>query len=197
MSWRDAPKKSLIRFMAFSFIVVILSQNQSCTPFCMKQYPQVRVIMYNPLMSTTATGAQQLDSSKYVHPRGFSISSVFTCPVCSKIVQAHRVNIRNGMQTCSQCKTLFKVGIVLYVLPNMPGRTQYLAPDESMPPAERTALGLRRRSRQRRTEYLAELSLADPMPQIAFNRFVRGEPINRVVVVPPPEAPESEPEPRT
>jgi hypothetical protein len=132
-----------------------------------------------------ATRAQSVDMDNLVHPRGFAVSSVFTCPVCSHLVHAYRLNLQNGVKLCPQCHTHFKVGINLFILPRGPRGAYNIAPDESLPASERTRMGLRRRSRQRRAQYLAELSLADPVPTIACNRFL-GQPINSVTVVSEP-----------
>jgi len=133
-----------------------------------------------------APSAQSFDQRQLLHPRGFCISAGFTCAVCGKMLQALRLNIRDGVQKCSTCGALFKVGISLYLLPQGAIRSQYLAPDESTPGVERTAIGLRARSRKARQATLRSVGLDDPAPLIACKGAQRGLPINSVIVVPEP-----------
>lgn len=69
--------------------------------------------------------------------------------------------------------------------------------DYALPDGDKPLNAARRRTRKRRAVVLKSLGLGDTLPEIALQRYVAGQAINRVVVVPPPEAPESEPEPRT
>ena len=103
------------------------------------------------------------------------------------MLQALRLNIRDGVQKCSTCGAQFKVGIALYLLPSGAFKSQYLAPDEALPPEERTAMGLRTRSRKARQAALRSVGLDDPAPQIACNDAQRGMPINTITVVPEPD----------
>lgn len=144
-------------------------------------------------MSTTAVGAQRFDARTLLHPRGFCISASFSCAVCGKLLQAWRLNIRQGIQKCSTCGTLFKVGINLFIIPQGPGQSKRIAPDESLPPKDRALDAIRRRTREQRVLALRELGLDDTVPPVALQPFL-GQEINSVTVVAPPE---SEPEPRT
>lgn len=101
-------------------------------------------------------------------------------------MHAQRVNVRNGIDTCTQCGTRSLLGLCVYVLPMGPTSAQHIAPDTALPPAERTQEGIRRRSRKRRIEFLRSVGLEDPMLPSSPKRYVAGQPINRVVIVPAP-----------
>ena len=134
-----------------------------------------------------ALAAQPLSHDLIIHPRGHPISVAYTCPGCGMLHMARRIDRRNGINTCHNCKTSVLFGICVFLLPHDPQGAHSLAPDSSLPPKERTMRGLRTRSRKARMAYLASLGLGDPMPQIAPQPYIPGNPINRVVLVPAPQ----------
>ncbi len=137
---------------------------------------------------TVAARAQSLLGNELLHPRGFCISAEFSCPVCSKMVRAMRLYLSDGVATCHQCNTDFKVGINLYVLPVGIGQAWRIAPDEQLSGPERTARSIRGRTRKRRQADLRSMGLDDAVPQIALQRYQDGSPIHTVMVVEPPKS---------
>ncbi len=131
----------------------------------------------------SATAVQRFQHEPLIHPRGHTISAYLTCPGCGIIMFAKRLNLRNGVHQCSRCKLSVLIGLSVFVLPHGPDHGQLLAPDYSLPGKERTAMGLRSRSRRSRKQFLCSVGLDDPMPQIALERYC-GQPINSVTVVP-------------
>lgn len=135
-----------------------------------------------------ALAAQISPNQQIIHPRGGPISVVYTCPGCGIVIFAKRLNRRNGVHSCAECKTCVLFGLCLYLLPLGPTGAHYIVPDQSLPPKERTRNGVRTRSRKSRMAYLASLGLGDPMPQIALQAYQEGVPVNRVVRVSEPDA---------
>ncbi len=135
-----------------------------------------------------ALAAHPIQDRQLLHPRGYCISCAVTCAVCGKLMMVYRLNTRDGVHECSTCSTMYKIGINLFILPKGAIASQYLAPDEQLPPAERTAMGLRTRSRKRRQAVLRSVGLDDPVPQIAFNGAQRDSLVHSSIVVEPPKS---------
>jgi len=137
-------------------------------------------------MACPATPLQVNENAILLHPRGHAISVVYTCPGCGMIIIANRLNRRNGVNQCRECKLSVMIGLALYLLPLGPGASQSIASDYTLPPAERSMPALRRRTRKRRIAYLASVGLDPSMQPASLERYQRGSEINRVVVVQPP-----------
>ena len=84
------------------------------------------------------------------------------------------------------------IGLCFYLLPTDPN-AQRVAPDQALPSQDGPQFPFRRRTRKRRIAYLTSLGLDPSMQPATLERYQRGEPINRVVVVQTPD--ERTPEP--
>lgn len=125
--------------------------------------------------------------------RGQVLSTRFTCPNCCYLVSARELDKRQGVHVCPNCATVFRIGIHVLILPSGPSARQSIAPDYTVAGKNKSLLYARLRSRKRRMKALAELGLADAMPEQLTSPWVAGEPINRVTVVRDPSDKPPEP----
>jgi hypothetical protein len=126
--------------------------------------------------------------------RGYVSTCTFTCPKCGKLNRAYEINARQGIHYCSLCKSVFRIGLHIQVLPAGPFVQQNVPPDMATTRINRSLVFARLRSRRRRIKALVQLGLDDPLPEQPVSAWVPGEPINRVTIVRDPrEAAKPEP----
>ena len=138
-------------------------------------------------MACPAFPSNQTEERVYLPVRGQCVSAYLTCPGCGNVLIAHRLNRTQGVKRCGECDQVIMIGLTAFLLPSGPHSTPS---DYALPPQSDPLQCARQRTRKRRVKALRELSLADPMPTIALERYSAGMAINRVVLVPAPQ-PES------
>src|SRR6185369_7911294 len=141
-------------------------------------------------MACPAIPTHQQEERALFPVRGQCISANVTCPGCGTAMKAYRLNLTSGIHRCIHCDTVMLIGLTVFLLPT---NVHSIPTDYALPGKDAPLSHARRRTRKRRLLALRQLSLDDPMPLIAPQRYQRGEPINRVVVVQPPA--ECTPEP--
>ena len=113
--------------------------------------------------------------------RGQIVSAYWTCPRCTDLQRAYRVNAKQGLHRCHCCGTIVRLGLNVAIIPRGRLARTLLPPDYTLSKADRLAATVKARPRTRRVQLLQALGL-DPTPgQLISAR--PGDPMNSITVI--------------
>ena len=122
--------------------------------------------------------------------KGYCVSAKFTCPGCGKLLDGRNIHRFNGVIRCGWCRRLLIVSLNVWRVAGRQGAASVMFPD-SVLPAERQRDSRRHQSRRARVKMLRELGMADPMPDLPYEKYQNGMLGNTtgVVNLPDPDSP--------